>query len=157
MAAHPLIPVGTATNDPASAAGSFELVEHTADIGVRAWGETPAALFRAAARGLNEVLIGSAVRGEESLPEVALQASGWEELLVSWLNELLFLFEARGLLVGRVEFAVLEAESLVARLYGESYVPARHPLERQVKAATYHQLQVVRRQGQWQATIVLDL
>jgi len=152
-----LIPEDAATSGLAAANGGFELVEHTADIGIWAWGETPADLFRAAARGLNEVLVGAVVRDEAELTEVALQASGWEELLVSWLNELLFLFEARGLLTGRVEFVTLEAESLAARLYGEAYAPARHPLERQVKAATYHQLQVVHRQGRWQATVVLDL
>jgi protein archease len=140
-----------------SAPCGHELVEHTADIGIRCWGTTSAALFREAARALFEVILGpTVVSGEEKLG-VELSASGLEELLVTWLNELLFRFEIEGFLPDEIVFERLEENRLQAHLTGECYDQMRWPLERQVKAATYHLLEIDRSAGGWQATIYLDL
>jgi protein archease len=134
-----------------------ELVEHTADIGIRCWGATPAELFREAALALFEVILGPAVSSGEQELVLDLQASSHEELLVAWLNELLYRFEIEGFLPGEITFAWLEEKRLHAQLTGEHYDQVRWPLERQVKAATYHLLEIERPAGGWRATIYLDL
>lgn len=148
------------TEDPASvrlAGSGHRLVPHTADIGLQAWGQSLSQLFREAADGLIEVLVGRLpAAGREARP-LELSAASWEELLVSWLNELLFLFETRGFLPGRFEILALEPFRLRARLHGERYDSERYPLEHQVKAATYHQLQIEQRRNLWQTTIYFDL
>lgn len=132
-------------------------MEHTADIGIRCWGSTPDELFREAARGLIEVLVGPTGDSGEVQLKLELQASCVEELLVAWLNELLFRFEIEGFLPGEVAFEQLDEQRLRARLSGARIDPARWPIERQVKAATYHLLQVEHSIGTWRATIYLDL
>jgi SHS2 domain-containing protein len=140
-----------------TAAHGHELVEHTADIGIRCWGTTPAELFSEAASALFEVMFGPfIVAGDEEL-SLELQGFGFEELLVTWLNELLCRFELEGFFPGTISFDRLEASRLRARLTGERFDPERWPLERQVKAATYHLLKVEHPGGGWQATIYLDL
>jgi len=141
---------------PATSNG-HRLVEHTADIGISFWGATPADLFREAALGLLEVMLGPVhVSGNEAL-QIELHRNSLEELLVAWLNELLFQFEIRGFLPGAFVFEQIGPNSLRVRLTGGPYDAHRWPLERQVKAATYHQLQIERQQGGWQATVYLDL
>jgi len=134
-----------------------QLVEHTADIGIRAWSLSEAGLFREAALGLIEVLVGPVEAAGDQELVLTLEAASGEELLVAWLNELLFQFEARAFLPAAISVEIRGDRSLRAQLQGERYDPRRHPLERQVKAATYHQLQIVRREAIWQATIYLDL
>lgn len=132
-------------------------MEHTADIGIHCWGPTPDELFREAARALIEVMVGPASVAVDGQLCLELQASCVEELLVAWLNELLFRFEIEGFLPGEITFEQLEEQRLRARLSGARYDPARWPIERQVKAATYHLLQVEYSVGTWRATIYLDL
>jgi len=133
------------------------LVEHTADIGIRCWGPTPDELFREATGALIEVMVGPVCAAGNERLCLELQASCVEELLVTWLNELLFRFEIEGFLPGEITFVQLEEQRLRARLSGARYDPARWPIERQVKAATYHLLQVEHSLDTWRATIYLDL
>ncbi len=79
------------------------------------------------------------------------------ELLVNWLNEILFLFETRGFFP--IDFRVEEAgeDHLRARVLGEPFDPRRHRVEREVKAVTYHQLQVEPVDGAWRARVFVDL
>ena len=153
-----MVPGLTANAASGRPAGSgHRLVPHTADIGLQAWGETLSQLFREAADGLTEVLVGRLPAAGRETRQLELSAASWEELLVSWLNEVLFLFDTRGFLPARFEILALEPFRLRARLHGERYDSERYPLEHQVKAATYHQLQIEQRRNLWQTTIYLDL
>ena len=89
--------------------------------------------------------------------EIAVESPDREALLVDWLNHLLYLFDVDGFL-GRdflVEF--LTPRRLRATVQGERFDPDRHPEKTAVKAATYHHLEIVRKDGTWRATVILDL
>ena len=70
-----------------------EVIEHTADIGLRVWAPSLEDVFAEAAIGLIGVM-GSA-EGDAITEHVALEAADLDALLVDWLSEVLFLFEAR--------------------------------------------------------------
>jgi SHS2 domain-containing protein len=76
---------------------------------------------------------------------------------VAWLNELVYLFDAGGLLFHRFEVLELEETRLRARCHGEQADPSRHRLRTGVKAATYHQLEVRRAGGGWRVRVFLDI
>jgi SHS2 domain-containing protein len=132
----------------------FEILEHTADVGLRAWGPSLSAVFEEAAAGLIAIMVtGSApdTRGEE----VSLDAPDGVALLVDWLSEVLFLFDARGFVPHTIDCHV-EQWQLRATLRGgdadafEQQGPA-------VKAVTYHDA-VVRETGSgWEARVYLDV
>ena len=88
--------------------------------------------------------------------EIVAEASDQEELLVAWLNELLYLFDADNLIFRRFEIINLGQEKLRAIAYGEKVDPSRHRLKTQVKAATYHLLKLERDNG-FKAQIILDV
>lgn len=136
--------------------GSYRLLEHTADMGIEAQGESLADLFEQAALGLLDILgTGQVASREERLVEVA--GYDVEEVLVNWLNELLYLLEVRDFLPAAFIIDSAGRQGLTARVRGEVYDPAVHPLEREVKAVTYHQLQVEQEDGRWRVRLFVDL
>jgi SHS2 domain-containing protein len=126
--------------------GTYELLEHTADIGIRARGDTREEAFGAAARALAE-LQDAWFPGEGRPRRVEVEASDLEALLVAWLDEVLYLQDGQDLVFGeftvtRVDDGRLSAEVLVAPR-GDRILEATG-----VKAATYHGLEVREDPGQ---------
>jgi SHS2 domain-containing protein len=127
----------------AEPAAGFEMFDHTADVGLRAWGPDLPGAFAQAARGLFSLLVPIERVREARTRELAVQASDPEALLVSWLDELLFVFETERLVFARFDVTQPEQGAIAAKGYGEPFNPHRHRGGVVVKAATYHQIEVV--------------
>ena len=125
----------------ARAAGS-ELLEHTADLGIRAWAPSMPEAFEHAARALIEVM-GIGLRGSGRRRVVNVAAGDEASLLVAFLNELIWLHEAES--VGFAELVVIAVSERDAIAEVETVPLVAPPEGIGVKAATYHQVQVVRR------------
>jgi len=137
--------------------GRFEWVDHTGDLGVRVFGETLPQLFGQAAQALTSIFTDpKAIRLKETR-RVFLDANTDEELLISWLNELVYLFDTEGLLFKTYDVLSVRDHHLEALALGEIYDEGRHPIKNAVKAATYHQLKIENRQGVWTAQVIFDL
>jgi SHS2 domain-containing protein len=135
----------------------YELVDHTADIGVRAWGATPAAVFEQAAHALFSLVCDPREIDERETLEVKLEAEALDLLLAAWLNELLYIFEARRLVLSQFEVLELGERTLRARVTGEPLDPGRHVMCGGVKAATLHELALEPRDGGWEGFVILDV
>lgn len=123
-----------------SAAG-FEYVEHTADVGIRAWGATLGEAFGQAARGLVANIVDLSQARAVGEARVEVEGETPERLLFRFLEEVLFLVQSR--LFVLTEFDVELGEGrLVARVRGEAYDAARHGHIHEVKAITFHELAV---------------
>jgi SHS2 domain-containing protein len=135
----------------------YEAFPHTADVGLRIKSPNLNTLFAEAGQALFSVIV-------ENLDDVAPRTSlefnivGCEPcyLLVDWLNELLFVFESRRLLLSKFEVFVGD-EGLTAVGRGEPIDTKRHVLDHEVKAVTYHALKVERVNDGWLAEVVLDI
>jgi len=133
----------------------FELIEHTADIGVVAAGGTLAEAFANAACGLFSIITDiSKVRELESRI-VKVKAADIESLLFNWMNELVYIFDVYHLLFSRFDVVELTDGSLKATCYGEKYDPAVHELKLGVKSATFHMLEVDRAEKKVQ--VIFDI
>lgn len=141
--------------DKEGGVAAFRLLEHTADMGIEAWAPASNELFVQAARGLLAVLGGD---GETSGPlremRFTFTAGDLEELLVVWLNELLYLIQSKGLWPVEITVTGLQPGEMNVRL---AMAPVGGPPQREVKAVTYHHLLVSFRQGLWRARVYLDL
>lgn len=135
----------------------FELFEHTADVGIRASAPTVGELFEEAAKGLFSILISDleAVQPRQTI-RVELAEEDRELLLRDWLSELLYRFDVDRLLFSRFEVSI-RGDKLTANAHGEVLDEARHALECEVKAITYHGLTVRQTEGQWLAEVIVDI
>ncbi len=135
--------------------GGFELLEHTADVGVRARGATLEEAFEQATLGLAEVL-GAHRPGRGDTVAVEVTAGDPGALLVDWLNEVLWLHETRGhaaIAAVRVE-GVAGDRAAGSVTFSSTGPPADGTF---VKAVTYHRLRVGRDADGWLVEVYLDV
>jgi SHS2 domain-containing protein len=132
----------------------YEEVPHTADWALRVRGATPAELFANAAAGMYALIGSEALPGAaEQRRDVALEAPDAESLLVAWLNELLYLTEAEGLAFRRFEIGLLDDSRLQATAWGS----LAGNMKKQIKAVTFHDLQIRSTDQGLETTIVFDV
>ena len=138
-----------------------EHFEHGADVGVRGRGRTMEEAFEGAARALFLLLCEdlSGVGSEAGQP-VACEAATLEELLVAFLNELIFFSESRCLIFGSFDVSIegtADGYRLTGRARGEPFDAARHEFTVQPKGATFTALEVGQRGEEWVAQCVVDV
>lgn len=135
----------------------FEILEHTADVGFRARGATAAELFQHAADAFLFIACDRAeTRERETLP-LTVDGDDLPSLLVNFLEEILYLFDAGRFAASRVSVDEVTGTLVRARLHGEARDPARHPWKLIVKAMTYHGLEVGEHGGRWEARVFVDV
>lgn len=138
-------------------------IEHTADIGVEAYGDTLEALFANAAYALFDTIAAADTIEPALTRTITLQADDAESLLMTWLRELLYLFAVEQEVYGRFQISILQREGspateLSAEIAGEPLDFEKHRFETEIKAITYHQFAVHQESdNQWRATIVFDV
>ena len=125
----------------------FEIIDHTADVGIRAYGANMNQAFANAARALFSLITELDDVDEVVYRDTKLTAPDEESLLVEWLNELIYLFDVENILFKRFDITQLNNTRLKARSYGEKVDKSKHKLKMGVKAATYHMLKVDRSDG----------
>ena len=135
----------------------FEIIDHTADIGVRARGRDLPEVMQRAAQGMFHVILGGAeVRPvEEEVIEV--EGDDAVDLMVRWLGELLFRFDARKRVYGEFRVEMPSPNKLRARVRGERLDLARHQPQMEIKAVTYCGARVEQRGEAWFAEVVFDI
>ena len=137
-------------------AGDFEVLEHTADIGIVAHGATLAEAFANAGRGLFSLITELDTVRQQTARQVSLRADDAGSLLVKWLNELIFLFDTEHLLFSRFTIDQIDDHELKGVCFGEPVDTARHRIKLGVKAATYHLLAVDKRDG-YRLRVIFDI
>ena len=133
----------------------FEFIEHTADVGLVAYGKTLAGAFANAACGMFSIIAGLKTVKETESRTLEISEDDYEALLFEWLNSLLYFFDVETLLLKRFDIIYLDKNRLKAVCYGEKYDSSRHRLQGGVKAATYHMLKVDEQKKQVQ--VIFDV
>jgi SHS2 domain-containing protein len=136
---------------------SYETFEHTADLGLRVRAGSLDELFVDAACGLTSIIVPDleSVRAIQS-HDFEIAGEEHELLLFDWLNELLYMYEARHMLFSRYKVQVSD-KGLRATARGEPVDRGRHVLDHEVKAITYHGLKVEREGAGWLAEVIVDI
>lgn len=135
----------------------FKILEHTADIGIIAYGKDIREVFINAAKGLFSLIIDPAEVSARKTWEIAVTAPDREALLVNWLNELIYLLDAQGTLFKDFEIINMTETELKVKASGEKINTKKHHLKREVKAATYHQLKIEQTADGWRAQVIFDI
>ncbi len=136
---------------------AFEIIEHPADVGIEARGANLEDIFRQAASGLVALITERAPRRSAVRKTVSLTGTDAENLLVRWLSELLYLFDAEHFLLATIRFDKLTERQLEAVVEGEQLDPSTHPVRLDVKAVTYHQLSIRKTPDGMVARVIFDI
>jgi SHS2 domain-containing protein len=140
---------------------SFESLDHTADTAVRLRSRDPPELFADATRALSSIYLGpaAAIAARDAVP-IRLEAESPEALLIDYLNHLIFLFDTRRFLAAEIVPARLALGSpsvLEGRILGETFDPGRHEAQTEIKAATFHGLEIRKTDSGLETDVVFDL
>ena len=134
----------------------FEIINHTADVGIMAYGADIKQAFANAARALFSLITELDDVEEVLYRDIELVAPDQESLLVEWLNELIYLFDTENILFKRFDITGLNNTQLKARSYGEKVDNSKHKIKTGVKAATYHMLKVDKGDG-YKVQVLFDI
>ena len=135
----------------------FRTIEHTADIGIEVEADNLSELFEGVAAAMFSLIVDPDTVRQTVERELSLESGDLEELLFMWLNELLFVLYADGLLFSGFKVKDIGEDRLVATAIGEKLDPQRHRLDEEIKAATYHEMMVERRDDGWKARVIFDV
>ena len=135
----------------------FEIIEHPADVGFMAYGESLGELLENAALAMMTLACSPAAIEERERREIHATGADHDALLFDWLAEILAVADAESLALRRAEVTRLGEREVRGVVYGEKFDKARHRAGTYIKAVTYHQLAVVRDANGWRATVYLDV
>ena len=138
----------------------FEIIGHTADIGLIAYGKNKEEVFINAAKGMFEIIVGGTKNLKENFyDKIKLEADDLEGLLFAWLNELLYIGETRLVILSKFQIKQLSDFQIKAEVGGMKINPPSVKIKKEIKAVTYHRLEIKKDEesGLWRAQVIFDI
>ena len=135
----------------------FEVLDHTADIGLIVYGEDLKTLFENAGEAFFHLITDLKKVRRRVEKRIEIKGENLERLMVDWLSELLYLHDVENLLFKGFKVESVGEGGLKARVKGEPFQEGVHVIKTGVKAVTYHQIEVRKENGRWRAQIIFDL
>lgn len=136
---------------------NYELIEHTADIGIKVKARDLNRLFQNAALAMFDIIAEKrpVARASKKSVEIKQEADNLEELFINWLNELLSLSSTKELIFTDFQIDKLDKNNLQATIFGSDI--KNYKVNVEVKAATYHELKIEDTGSGWQAQVIFDV
>ncbi len=135
----------------------FEIIDHTADIGIISYGNDLSEAFANSAYGMFSLVTDLEGVNNDICQEIEIEAYDQEALLVSWLNELLYIFDVEFIIFNKFDIINLSLKRIQAKAYGEKVDLSRHQLKTSIKAATYHMLMIEKNDEGFKTQVILDI
>ncbi len=136
---------------------SYTPIDHTADMGITVTGTDLEDLFRKAAQSIIQIMLrNSRIKGNESL-RISLDGEDLADLMVRWLGEILYLFDAEQKIVSGIRMLKVNSTHLEATVDVAAFRPDQNEIVNEIKAVTYHQIEVTQKPEGWSARVIFDL
>ncbi|MBN1913966.1 MAG: archease [Candidatus Omnitrophica bacterium] len=136
---------------------NYEIIEHTADIGIRVRAKSLNFIFINLARAMFDIIAQKQNRRLIAQKKIKIKVSAEtrEELLVNWLNDILSLSCAKQLVFHDFKIDQLSDSGITSTALGSSM--KNYKVNTEIKAATYHQLKIERVKSGWKAEVIFDV
>lgn len=135
----------------------YKLIPHTADLGIEVWADNLEELYLNSALALFDLIAGlNNIQKKEQL-DVSAEGVDKEDLLISFLNELIFLFATKKYLFSDFQLKELTDTRIEVRAYGELFDSQKHEIIHEIKAATYHDLHIEKKNSHYSTRIIFDV
>lgn len=135
----------------------YTLIDHTADLGMCVRGISLKKLFENAGNALFEQLVRIKQPSKEKTLTVSVSATDLSDLMVKWLSEILYLFNGEDLVIEDIKVEFIRKKFINSTLTVTEFNNEKHDLIREIKAVTYHQIEVNKKNNLWIAKVIFDL
>ncbi len=135
----------------------FTEIEHTADWALKVWAPDLPLLFAQAAEGMYWLMETTLESSPPVERVIEIEGADVESLLVGFLSELLYLGESEGLGFNQFEVAFQEYHLRIDRLHAVVRGGKITAQKKEIKAVTYHNLEVRHTEQGFTVTIVFDV
>ena len=135
----------------------YKVLDHTADIGLIIYGQDLKGLFENAGKAFFHLITDLRKVRRRVEKRVRIGKESLDRLMVDWLSELLYLHDVDHLLLKEFKVESVGEDGLKAVVEGEPFQAGFHVIKTEVKAVTYHQIRVLKEDGNWRAQVILDL
>jgi len=135
----------------------FIMLNHTADLGIMVCGKDVKNLFENTALAMMQTVVNIGAAEKTTTTRISLDGQDLAELLVRWLGEILYLFEGEKEVVTVARISSISPTHLDATLDSIPFDPALHEILCEIKAVTYHQIEVAKKDDHWEAKVFFDV
>lgn len=135
----------------------YTLINHTADLGIKIRGSDLKNLFETAGSALVHLMVRAEHHGKTTSMKISISGEDLADLMVRWLGEILYLFDGENLVVTSIHMDTVSSSRLEAILETVPFDPSVHETHSEIKAVTYHQIQVTDKGNQWEASVIFDV
>jgi SHS2 domain-containing protein len=135
----------------------FTVLDISGDAGLTAFGDSLRETFINAAIGMYSLMAGLDAVALTKTIDVSVESQSTDGLLVSWLNELIFHFDTYGFIGKKIDIKEFSEKRISATVSGEEFDQKRHEGRLLIKAATYHQLRIEKKDERWEISVIFDI
>jgi len=136
---------------------TYQIIDHTADLGIIVKGPDVKSLFIRAAQAMTDLMVRGDISEETAIRDVSVEGEDFPDLMVRWLGEILYLFDGENLIVNSIEIKSISPIQLKSILSLTGFEPEYHEVLREIKAVTYHQISVDKANDRWEARVIFDV
>jgi len=135
--------------------GKYEILEHKADLKIRAFGKTKEELFLNMLSGMSENMKPELQKpGRKTKRKIRLSSFDFQALLVDFLSEILYLSQVNKEVFFEAKFKKFSENEI----YGEIFGQKAERFGEDIKAVTYHDLEIKKTKNKtWEATVLFDI
>lgn len=134
----------------------YEFFEHTADIGIKAYGKTIEETFGNSALGISNIITNTEQVEPTKQIQIKTEAENLQALLYEWLEEIIIKFDTKRLIFSKFKVNI-ENKKLEATCRGEKFKTDKHIIGTEVKAITYHMMNIEETKKGWEISFVPDI
>lgn len=136
---------------------SYSLFNHTADLGLMVRANSCEELFKNAGLAIMDLMILNKLHKPGVKRDISINGNDLPDLMVKWLSELLYLFEGERLITTGININSLCPSNINSTIDIVEFDNRHHEVLREIKAVTYHQIEVIDKGGLWIARVIFDL
>ena len=135
----------------------YRLIDHTADFGIHVFGSDLKDLFSNAAFAMFDLITDiKSLKGTDA-SGLNIKGDDLPDLMVNWLRELLYIWNGKEKLIESVDIIYITENELTAKIKFDSFDLVKHSIKNEIKAVTYHQIQVNQVTDGWESKIIFDV
>jgi len=135
----------------------YEIIEHTADVGIKAYGKDLKELFKNAAYGMFNIVADIEGLKTSTAVKIKSEAANYEELLINWLDDLLYNFYTKDIIFSEFSIDELDDKHINAEAKGRHIGDKKSRLKTEIKAATFHELKIKESKSGYEVQIIFDV